>query len=190
VGAIAGAVAGLLAIAVLALVTVIARDPAQLAPSSLVILLLLVVGPLTAGVAAGALTGRGRQGLLSGFWCGVVFALVVSTGMLTRDVAFAGLLDHTAWVGDHFGDQLCDGARGSVLAGCEVGDDFGFAAFLLLLGPLIGGLLGVVGGAVASLGRKAEGTVSRRWTGSTVVLVVFSGTLLALFVVEALTNLW
>jgi hypothetical protein len=80
--------------------------------------------------------------------------------------------------------------RGTRLAGCEVGDDFGFAAFLLLLGPLVGTVVGLAGSAVASLGRKPEGTATWRWTASTAVLAAFSAVLLALFVIEALTNLW
>jgi hypothetical protein len=62
VGAITGGVSGLLAIAVLALVTLIARDPAQLAPTSVVILPLLLLGPAAAGVAAGADRARRRGG--------------------------------------------------------------------------------------------------------------------------------
>ncbi|MBO0703357.1 MAG: hypothetical protein J2P38_10520, partial [Candidatus Dormibacteraeota bacterium] len=186
----AGGLSGLLAVAVLVVDTLVARDPAQLAPSSMVILLLWIIGPIAAGVAAGLLTRQGHRGLLAGFWCGVVFALVVTIGLLGRDVAFAGTLDHTAWVGDHFADHLCDGARGSTLAGCEVGDDFGFAASLLLVGPLLAGLIGLVGSALATVGRRSGGPLSWRWSRSTTALVAFSAVLLALFVVEVATNLW
>jgi len=189
-GAAVGVVSGLVAVGVLAAVTLTARDPGGLAPGSIADMLLMVVAPAAAGAAAGWLTGRGSQGLLAGFWCGVVLALLASTSLLLRDVVFAGTLDHTAWVGDRFGDALCNGVQGTVLADCEVGDDFGFAAFILLVGPLLGGLVGGLGSLVASRGREPVRQTARRWSRSTIALVAFSGVMLALFVVELLTQLW
>jgi hypothetical protein len=189
-GTAAGVISGIVVVGVLAAVTLTARDPGGLAPSPLADMLLMVVAPAAAGAVAGWLTGRGGQGILAGFWCGVVLALLASTSLLLRDVVFAGTLDHTAWVGDRFGDALCNGVRGTVLADCEVGDDFGFGAFLLLVGPLLGALVGGLGSLIASRGREPVGQAARRWSRSTIVPVAFSGVMLALFVVELLTQLW
>jgi hypothetical protein len=189
-GAVVGAASGVVTIAVLALVTLTAGSPAGLAPSAIVDSLAMIAAPVVAGAAAGLLTGRRSQGILAGLWCGVVLALLAATSLLLRDLVFAGTLVHTAWVGDRFGDALCNGVQGAVLADCEIGDDFGFAAFLLLVGPLLGMLGGGLGSVVAARGRQPVGAAAPRWTRSTVVLVAFSGLLLAIFVAELLTQLW
>jgi hypothetical protein len=189
-GAAVGVISGLVAVGVLAAVTLTATGPEGLTPSATFDMFLMVAGPLVAGAAAGRLTGRAGQGILAGFWCGVVLALLASTSLLLRDLVFAGTLDHTAWVGDRFGDALCNGVRGAILAGCEVGDDFGFAAFLLLVGPLLGGLVGGLGSLVPSRGRQPVGPTAPRWSRSTIALAAFAGVMLALLVVELLTQLW
>jgi len=189
-GAAVGVASGLVSVVVLATATLTATSPGGLAPSATADMLLMVAAPVVAGAAAGWLTGRASQGLLAGFWCGVVFALLASTSLLLRDLVFAGTLAHTAWVGDRFGDALCNGVQGTVLADCEVGDDFGFAAFLLLLGPLMGALAGGPGSLAASRGREPVGQAAPRWSRSTIALAAFSGVMLALFVVELLTQLW
>jgi hypothetical protein len=189
-GAAVGVIAGLVAVGVLATVTLTATSPEGLTPSATFDMFLMLAAPLVAGAAAGRLTGRGSHGILAGFWCGVVLALLASTSLLVRDLVFAGTLDHTAWVGDRFGDALCNGVQGAVLADCEVGDDFGFAAFLLLVAPLLGGLVGGLGSLVASLGRQPVGQTTPRWSRSTIALAAFSGVMLALFVVELSTRLW
>jgi len=190
IGAAAGAMAGLVAIAVLALVTATARHPAQMGPGSTVPMFLLVVAPAGAGVWVGLLTRRAGHGLLAGFWCAVVFALLISVALLLRDMVFAGLLEHTAWLGDRVGDPTCNNVHGATLAGCEIGDDFGFAASLLLLGPLLGAVVGWGGSAIASVGRRPAETAGRRWTASTGAIMAFCAVLLGLFVVEVLTKLW
>jgi hypothetical protein len=189
-GAAVGVVSGLAAVGVLAAVTLTARDPGGLAPGPVADMLLMVVAPAAAGAAAGWLTGRGTAGIMAGFWCGVVLALLASTSLLLRDLAFAGTLVHTAWIGDHFADPLCNGVRGIVLADCEIGDDFGFAAFLLLVGPLMGCLAGGLGSLVGSRGRQPVELAAPRWSRSTIALAAFAGVTLALFVVELLTQLW
>lgn len=116
--------------------------------------------------------------------------MLFSVVLLLRDVAFAGLLEHTAWLGDRVGDPTCNNVTGTTLADCEIGDDFGFAASLLLLGPLLGALVGWAGSAIGSLGRRPGETSGRLWNASTATVAAFCAVLLGLFVVEVLTNLW
>lgn len=149
-----------------------------------------LVGSLIVGVIAGESEGQISAGTIAGFWFGAILALVAGLSVLVRDALFAQHLASTVWLSDHPGDLLCQGAKGSILMGCEVGDDVGNTANNLLLLPLLGLLLGTGGGALRRLFTHQRTVRAARWNTALVAPLICMGFLLIIFVAEALWNLW
>jgi hypothetical protein len=83
----------------------------------------------------------------------------------------------------------CPGLVGSALAGCEIRDDLGGAAMLMLVLPLIGagsGVLGGLFGSVLATVRMPEGSTSR----ALLAPAVFAGGMFAMIVAEVSLRLW
>ena len=149
-----------------------------------------LLGTLLVGIFARVRGGQVSAGTISGFWFGVLLALLASVSALTRDVIFAQHLASTVWPGDHFSDLTCQGAKGVVLVNCEVGDTVGFAANTLLVLPLLGLLLGTGGGALGRLFTRQKMVRTATWKAPLVAPLICMGFLLIIFIAEAIWNLW
>lgn len=185
-GSLAGAVTSLLYVGA----GVFAATPAGLEVPIMAVLVFNLVGAAFVGVAAGRATRTSAAGAIAGFWLGAALALLSGIGLEARDLALSGHLVHTAWVGDHFQDVLCNGVHGAQLIGCEVGDDLGWLATSLLVLPIVGLVVGSVGGAAGRLSRGKARVRPMRWGVTISTPLVVSGFLLVLMIVESLTNIW
>jgi hypothetical protein len=155
------------------------------APSVLLILIL----PALAGLLEARRTGGLATGVLAGFWCGVIQAVILGILVIALDHLFVGVLLRTSWAHDH----LCAAYTGDALAACEMSDDLGFVATALVLIPLLGWLCGIIGGAFGLALRSGATTATPAATQTTSRLLapaLFSGMLAAIFVAELIWNLW
>jgi hypothetical protein len=167
-----------------------ATTPGGLTVPLIALLALILVGGLLVGVAAGRARGAISAGAVAGFWLAAVLAMVSGPGLVARDLVLSDRLVRTAWVGDRVQDALCNGVHGATLVGCEVGDDLGWLATSLLILPLLGLLIGALGGAAARLS-VAPAQVQRTTWGTTISTpLACGGFLLALMIVESLTKIW
>lgn len=149
-----------------------------------------LAGSLVVGVIAGESEGSISAGTIAGFWFGVMLALVAVLSILARDALFAQHLASTVWLSDHYSDLTCQGAKGAILMGCEVGDDVGFTANILLMLPLLGLLLGTGGGALRHLFTHQRTVRAAHWNAALVAPLICMGFLLIIFSAETLWNLW
>jgi Na+/citrate or Na+/malate symporter len=99
-------------------------------------------------------------------------------------------LVQTAWANYRSGDALCTGAHGATLLGCAVGDDLGFAATLLILGPVLGLGLGALAGLLGRTRSRRQDKPRASWMTTVVPLVIFSGLLAVVMIAELVGNLW
>jgi hypothetical protein len=192
-GAATGTAAGL-ATAVLSLVMGgMATSSAGLQAPPLVATAALLLGPLAVGLIAAQASGRTGAGAIAGFSCALLLVLLAAVGMLAADSLFAQRLLQTAWVGYRSGDPLCSGVHGATLLGCAVGDDLGFAATLLILGPVLGLGLGTLAGLIGREFRRRNPSILAEtsvWPTALRPVVLFSAFLAVVLVVELLGNLW
>jgi hypothetical protein len=115
--------------------------------------LALLLPPVLCGALATRATGRLRDGVLAGFWSGLLVAVLLAVAILVLDDAFAATFLHTtAWAHD---PTTCPyPAGGATLAGCEIGDNLGFVAIELAGFPLLAAGVGVIGSAIGrAIGR-------------------------------------
>lgn len=189
-GAVAGGGAGVMVLLLYGLTGLITISLGELLIPTVVLYGFALAGTLVVGFLAGEGEGRISAGTIAGFWFGAILALVAGLSVLARDALFAQHLASTVWVGDHFGDLSCQGARGSILMGCEVGDDLGFAANTFLLLPLLGLLLGTGGGVLGRIYTRQKMALSARWNAALVAPLICMGFLLIIFIAEAIWNLW
>lgn len=189
-GTCAGVGAGAIVLLLYVITGLIPTSLSELAIPIIALYGLFLVGTLVVGVLAGADEGRVRAGAIAGFWLGAMLALVAGVSVLARDALFAQHLASTIWLGDHSADRTCQGVRGSILTGCEVGDDLGFAANTFLLFPLIGLLLGAGGGVLGRIFTSQKTARSAHWNAALLFPLICVGLLLVIFVAEALWNLW
>jgi hypothetical protein len=189
-GAVTGAGAGL----VIALLYLAADGLAttgsglQIPPVTLTLLLLL--GPAVLGALAAAATARVAAGALAGFWFALSLALFAGVGLLVADSIFADRLAHTAWVGYHGNDPLCNDATGARLLGCAVGDDMGFAASAIVAFPLLGLGLGALAGLPGRALADRRQSPAAHWNASLRPPLVLSACLAAVLIAELAGNLW
>jgi hypothetical protein len=161
-------------------------------------LLLALGAPVVAGLLGARASHRLMDGVVAGFWCGVVSAVLLAGTIVGLDNAFATTLMHTSWMHD----PTCPQAAGPALAGCEIGDDLGLVAVELTFVPLIWAILGAIGAAAglaaadqvvtSKTGNQtavsASGTVASRQSearGPTIFVVV----LLILFLAEMILKI-
>lgn len=189
-GAVAGGGAGVMVLLLYGLTGLITISLGELLIPTLALYGFALAGTLVVGFLAGEGEGQISAGTIAGFWFGAILALVAGLSVLARDALFAQHLASTVWVGDHFGDLSCQGARGSILMGCEVGDDLGFAANTFLLLPLLGLLLGTGGGVLGHIYTRQKMALSARWNAALVAPLICMGFLLIIFIAEAIWNLW
>jgi hypothetical protein len=189
-GAAVGGFAGVIVFLMYLITGLIPISSSELLVPELALYGFMFAGSLIIGIFAGAIEGRIIAATVAGFWFGVILALVAGLGILVRDALFAHHLASTVWLSDHFGDLTCQRAKGSILIGCEVGDDIGFAANTLLMLPLLGMLLGTIGGSIRHLLLSKKVVPAGRWNASIVAPIVCMGFLFSIFIIEALFNLW
>ncbi len=138
VGVAVGAAAALVTGVALVRSAMLAATPDDLrGAAALQTLLFLVAPPLACALGAQAYRSV-TTGVLAGFWCSMAFCILVATVTLARGLIFADHLAQTAWAGD----------LGPNVIGYELGDELGRTAFLLMLGPMVGALLGGTGGVL------------------------------------------
>jgi hypothetical protein len=114
-----------------------------LEPLSALSALLILVLPALAVLLAAQRTGDLATGALAGFWWGVTQAALPGILVIALDHLFVSVLLRTSWARDH----LCAAHTGDALAACEMSDDLGFVATMLVLMPPLGWLFSLVGGA-------------------------------------------
>lgn len=149
------------------------------------------VAPLVAGAFATARSGRIEAGLVAGVWAAFVTTILVGVIATAGLQLFASRLESGPWLGDpsllHM--QNCAGAVGSRLGSCEAGDVIGGLANHFLAAPLIGVILGALGGTAAiTVRRPATGRSlpARALAGP----ALLCGSFLLVLLVEIGTNLW
>lgn len=189
-GAVAGGGAGVIVLLLYAFTGLITISLGELLIPVFALYGFLLVGTLIVGFLAGEGEGRISAGATAGFWFGAMLALVAGVSVLARDALFAPHLASTVWLSDHFADRTCQGARGSILMGCEVGDDLGFAANTFLLSPLLGLLLGTGGGVLGRIFTRQKMARSTHGNAALVAPLICLGFLLIIFIAEAIWNLW
>jgi hypothetical protein len=189
-GAIGGAGMGLVAALLYLITDFVSSSSAglQLAPSLVSVALLL--GPLVVGAAAASKQGTTSAGAVAGFGFALAMALLADVGLVAGDSLFSTRLMQTAWVNYSSGDALCRGAHGTTLLGCAVGDDLGFAATLLILGPVLGLGLGALAGLLGRALSRRQDTPRASWTTAVVPVVIFSALLAVVMIAELFGNLW
>ena len=172
VGVAIGVAAALLAGAVSVRSGMLAT-PADLQAGTNVAMLLFLVTPLAAVVVGVALTGRSAASV---FWASASFAVLFATTALARDIVLADHLAHTAWVGD----PTCAYLPANSLAACEIGDDLGGLALMLMVAPIPGAASLGATLIVGDLRRSSAGTGVRE--SATSAPVLFAALLVTLFV--------
>jgi hypothetical protein len=188
-GTAAGWVCGLLTMGLYLGAGLLATTPGGLEVPLIAALVALLVGGVLVGGAAGRTRGS-VAGAVAGFWLGAVLALVSGLGLVARDLLLADRLARTAWLHDHVQDVLCNNVHGSTLVGCEVGDDLGWLATSLLMLPLLGLLLGLLGGAAGRLSTATGRGHHNHWGATLSTPLACGGFLLALLILESLTKIW
>ena len=151
--------------------------------------------PALAAVLAGFLgtraTGQVPLGILAGFWCGLVLALVVATGLATTDLLLADRLAQTTWAAQAAGSNgPCLGATGAPLAGYMISDDLGGAAFGLLLWPLVSLLPAGIGGVLGRAGAPVRNAPPAEWRRALAGPALFSTLIAILTVAEGAFRLF
>jgi len=189
-GATLGGAAGLLDVLLVVALTALPSQPADLAPAVAVALAAAPAGAAVAGLRLARRDGSAGAAALAGFWCGLVVALLAAVAWLSRDVVLAGTLAHGAWLGDRFADATCVAATPATLAACEIGDDLGGAAILLLAGPLLGAGAGAVAGLAGRLGAPARLVAGPRRAGTAAGPALFSVGAAAILAAEVAGRLW
>jgi hypothetical protein len=189
-GAVGGAGLGLVAALLYLIMAGVSSTSAglQLAPELVSIALLL--GPLVAGLVAGRTQGTTSAGAVAGFWFALALVVLADVGLIASDSLFSSRLAPTAWANYSSGDALCRGAHGATLLGCAVGDDLGFAATLLILGPVLGLGLGALAGLVGRALARRQDKARASWASAVVPLVIFSALLAVVLIAELVGNLW
>jgi hypothetical protein len=146
--------------------------------------LALLLPPVLSGVLAVRATGQLRDGVLAGFWSGLVVAVLLAVFILVVDNAFAATFLHTSsWAHD----PTCPYPAGPMLAGCEISDNLGFVAVELAAFPLlaagVGGLGSAIGIATAPRAARATALPAEGGLYAWRAPLIFAGALLVLFVV-------
>jgi hypothetical protein len=189
-GACIGAAAGLAAAVLYVIGAGAATTDTALQAAPALVTLALLLGPLGVGFAAALAATRTSAGAVAGFWCALALALLADIGLIASDVLFANRLMQTAWVGYRSGDPLCNGVHGATLLGCAVGDDLGFAASLLIFGPVLGLGLGAVAGVLGRLVSRRSHDSVIPWAAAMTPPAIFSTLLAVVMVAELVGNLW
>lgn len=159
----------------------------------------LILGSPVVAATLGAKAGEPmRDGILAGFWCGVVTTVLIAVTTVALDNAFATTLMHSSWMHD----SRCPQPAGPALAGCAIGDDLGLVAIELTLLPLMWACLGAIGGAFGlaiAAGAASPQTLEHAEiaTGGTIAShqsqlrapIIFVGLLLTLFLAETILKL-
>jgi hypothetical protein len=189
-GAVGGAGVGLVTALLYLILAGVTSSSAglQLAPE--LVSLALLLGPLLVGVVAAHVQGTTSAGAVAGFWFALTLALLADVGLIAGDSLFSSRLAQTAWANYSSGDPLCRGAHGAMLLGCAVGDDLGFAATVLILGPVLGLGLGALAGLLGRALARRQDKPRASWTTAVVPLVIFSALLAGVMIAEIVGNLW
>jgi hypothetical protein len=152
--------------------------------------LALLLGCPLVGAHAARRTGLVGAGAVAAFWAAFVSALLFALSMVALDILFARTLIHGAWAHD----PTCAQYGGNTLAGCEIGDDLGACASVLILIPLLGTLLGAVGGVLGAASRRArcavDGPPLPLWQGEARAPLQFALAMVILFVVAIVGKLY
>jgi hypothetical protein len=189
-GAAGGACVGLVAALLYLVMAGVTSGSAGLQVAPELVSIALLLGPLVVGLVAASAQGSTSAGAVAGFWFALVLVLLADVGLLASDSLFSSRLVQTAWATYRSGDALCTGAHGATLLGCAVGDDLGFAATLLILGPVLGLGLGFLTGLLGrALSRRRDKPASP-WSTAVVPLVIFSALLAVVMIAELVGNLW
>jgi hypothetical protein len=146
----------------------------------------LLIMPVLAGALGARQTGRFGSGSLAGFWCGIAAAALIALSIVVIDIAFAPHLLQTNWAHD----SHCDLHRGDALAACEISDDLGYAASILVILPVIMAGLGMIGGAIGTMTERRRVAKESPVVDNSRAPFIFSLLMVVLFATELLLNLW
>ena len=188
VGAIFGVLPGLLSLVVGVIANLITPTDPLGSMEQLILLLLGLLACIVAGLWGAQQAGRISAGVLAGFWCAVPLALLITLSTVVQDVLFAGTLARTVWLHD----PICARHQGLSFQTCEIGDNLGGDASILVLLPLIGALLGLVGAASTIwLTRSEKRTIMPlNWRREAFTPVSFSVIMVIVFIVELAGHIW
>ena len=190
-GAAAGGIAGVVILVAFLAAGLFATHPDDLQIPVNILMVVLLAGPLLLGFHAAWINRSIRAALLTAFWFGAVLALASAIGLVGKDVLFAGRLMRTAWAADtSIGDPLCRNVQGMTLLGCEVGDDLGGMASLLVAAPMLSLLLGALAGCVGRVIPTGRFRNERPVQAPLSAPLTFSLVFLGIFVVELLGQVW
>ncbi|MBA2680063.1 MAG: hypothetical protein H0U76_16905 [Ktedonobacteraceae bacterium] len=189
IGALLGVPLGLLSL----IVGIIANlfkptDPLGSGEQS-VLLLLGLLACLVAGVWGARREGRVSAGIVAAFWCAFFQVLLIALSTILQDVLFADVLTRTVWSNDTA--TVCKYRHGLSYQSCEIGDNLGGVASLLVAWPIIGAVVGAISSVVAALfirnGRKRS-TFSWRMEGR--APLIFTIVMIVVFLIEIIGKIW
>lgn len=189
-GAVGGAGVGLAAALLYLITDFVSSSSAGLQLGPELVSTALLLGPLVVGAVAARMSGTTSAGAVAGFWFALALSILADVGLLAGDSLFSSRLMQTAWANYSSGDALCRGAHGATLLGCAVGDDLGFTATLLILGPVLGLGLGALAGLLGHALWRRQDKPRASWTTAVVPLVIFSALLAVVMIAELVGNLW
>lgn len=181
-GAVFGAALGVVWLLVGVINVFISVTPLELALDGALLIL-----PIVAGALGASQTGRFGDGPLAGFWCGLAAALLIALAIIAIDTGFAAHLSQTSWLQD----RQCNAHTGDALAACEISDDLGLAASLVVALPILMAGLGAIGGTIGIASTRGQRREAMPTTANpSRAPLFFSLIIVALIAAELLFNLW
>lgn len=105
-----------------------------------------------AGFLGARRTGRLDVAVLTAFWAALVMALCFAVAQLLLAAGFGDALIRGGWSGD----PDCAAYAGTAHRSCILGDHLGDASTFLVEWPLVGLLLGLIGGLLGRIGRSKD----------------------------------
>lgn len=189
IGALLGVPLGLLSL----IVGIIANlfkptDPLGSVEQS-VLLLLGLVACLVVGVRGTWRGGHLMTGIVAAFWCAFFQVLLVVLSTVLQDVLFADVLTRTVWSNDTI--TVCKYRHGLSYQSCEIGDNLGGAATLLVAWPIIGAVVGAISSAItAPFIRNGKRSSTFTWRKEGRAPLIFTTVMIVVFLVEVIGKIW
>ncbi|MBA2286812.1 MAG: hypothetical protein H0W02_15145 [Ktedonobacteraceae bacterium] len=115
---------------------------------------------------------------------------MIALSTIVQDVLFADTLTRTVW--SHDTTTVCKYRHGLSYQSCEIGDNLGGIATLLVALPIIGAILGAISSTITVLfiGKEKKSSSPFTWRGEGRSPLVFTIIVFVVFLVEVLGKIW
>ncbi len=189
IGALLGVPLGLLSLIVGIIVNLFKPTDPLGSVEQNVLLLLGLVACLVAGVWGTWRGGHIVAGIAAAFWCAFFQVLFITLTTVLQDVLFADMLTRTIWSNDT--TTVCKYRHGLSYQSCEIGDNLGGVATLLVAWPIIGAVIGALSSTMTALficnGKKRSSVIWRREGRAP---LIFTSVMIVVFLVEVIGKIW